>query len=318
MSDAEISKHLIYNASSGAGLGHVLTAIAVYADYARNTGRCFHITCRTWNLRIDKSLDIDPIFTELFELESASSNAIQLSERACNAAINSCHSFLLVGEGNKDIANSFPEQEQLHAHEVTPMREFRPLLMNNVDHQADCIIIQTISPFSSLRKDFPFFAAYPAPARLSDSLQHDMLRQIALERCVGVHIRHGNGEFLHGRSEGGSDEFQLMVNEIMRTALSIAAQHSLDIIAFSDSTHLLQQLHIEHGVKFVPADARPDQIWTEYLQGLEQQDRAQAIRAMLGDFYALTQCAHVVCGSSLFTTAAYIFSRYREFTKIRL
>ena len=311
-----MSRHLIYNASSGAGLGHVLTAVAVYADYARQTGRRFHLTCRTWNLRIDNSLDVDPIFSQLFALETAGTDAIQLSERISNAAINDSNSLLLVGVGNKDIVNSFPEQERLHTQELTHMREFRPLLQNNIDHPADCIVIQTVSPFSSLRKDFPFFDAYPAPARLSDSLQHDALRGVAMARHVGVHIRHGNGEFLHGRSEGGSDDFQLLVSEIMRTALDIAAKRKLDIIAFSDSAALLEQLHAEYGVKFVPHTMRPDKVWKDHLQALEQPQRTQAISTMLRDFYALTQCANVVCGSSLFTTAAYIFSRYRAFTKV--
>ncbi|MCX2979537.1 hypothetical protein EYC98_01530 [Halieaceae bacterium IMCC14734] len=311
-----MSKHLIYNASSAAGLGHVLTAVAVYADYARQTGRRFHLTCRTWNLRIDNSLDVDPIFAELFELETEGTDSIQLSERISNAAINDSNSLLLVGVGNKDIVNSFPEHERLHAHEMTHMREFRPLLENTIDHAADCIIIQTVSPFSSLRKDFPFFDLYPAPARLSDSLLHEALSGVALERHVGVHIRHGNGEFLHGRSEYGTDEFQQMVSKIMRTALDIAAERNLDIIAFSDNAPLLEQLHAEYGVKFVTHKMRPDKVWKDHLQALEQQERAQAISTMLRDFYALTQCANVVCGSSLFTTAAYIFSKHRAFTKV--
>ena len=328
MSDPKDSttKSLVYVTGQGLGAGHVLSCLAVLKHYAEKTGRQFHIVCNNWLMALNSRADIDPFLETFFKKETLADRRTNFSFNQVQSMIADAQerqdSFLIVGAGvigTERIRRHLGEHSFIDSAAFIEMNDFKELLPKHHACEHDHIIVDAEPPYQShgpnakpfdFLRDIPPFAPldFPYPQRTMDFDHH-----------VGLHIRHGNGEFLHGRAGGDSDEFMTLVERVVNKAKSIAHEHSIDMLAFSDSFQLLEFLEHEYGIGNLGPDYLPDKAFQKHLKSNMGTGRKWHIVATaLRDIDCLSKCSHVVCASSLFTQAAYIHSKHKRFTHINL
>jgi hypothetical protein len=191
---------------------------------------------------------------------------------------------------------------------------FKPYIESGADHPADYIVVDSVSPVSA-SDPLQGVARYsPFPFFKSD-IRFPGLQGLNVEKLIGIHVRHGNGEHLHGRTEGNSTEFgNLLVN--VEKGVDKYLGNGNEIIASSDNRDVVRHFADSVGAIDVSTNDLTDLRHADYTGSRKNGDMLSALTLILRDFYVLSSCQKVFCGTSLFTVAAYIFSKRREFSVI--
>lgn len=314
-------KYTIYTPVARAGLGHCLTAITAYANYSSMTGREYLVNTKHWTSFLqDPSSDIDPFFKTYFDEKSFEGNGIDLSNSRVKSvydqAGNESWETLVLVDKTSDIEQF--RKVRLGAEIQGDVRfmlfsKFRKkYFLKQKDHPAKLIVIMVNEPTKGGR-ELKKVRDFNSAGSFNPDYSYPDLGNIDLGKCVGIHLRHGNGEYLHGRLEGDDIKFERYVDRVVRKAQKLAKNENLDIIAFSDSNKLLARLKKKHGILIIKNENLPDKAWFDHLKSKQKEDKPQVIEKVMQDFYAIANCKHVVCGLSLFTMAAYFFSKHRSF-----
>ena len=317
------SRNLVYVAGVEIGVGHFLTSTSILKNYADRTNRKFHVICNKWVMCLDQQADIDPFYSMFFEEEVLKKNTFNISLKFATDTIESRYQnkelFLVVGNrkhGLTRLTKNLENMAFVDKASFMTITKFRPFIIDREDQPIDNIVVDTVTPFQSNSQSFDYYRNIPALAPLKCP---PPAQGIDLGRCVGLHIRHGNGEYLHGRTEGSMPEFDSLVENIVSSAKKISEQYSLQMIAFSDNRTLLEHLEREHGIISLNGENISTRTWQEQLKASESpKHKRQIVASAIRDIYCLSQCSRVVCGTSLFTLAAYIHSPFKNFVKVTI
>lgn len=320
----ESPKYFVYVPAARAGLGHFLTATTVYSHYSRLVGRAFYIDTKKWSsFLIQPEEDIDPFFSNYFNEKSFEKSGINLSQKGQKELYEKANKefwetlVVLPRNTNAEVFMSQGFSKDFRGNlSFIDFRKFRrKYLYKNREHSAKLIIMIVSEPTKGGR----WFGKVKSVKSLADfSTQlNEKMNLENLSDYIGIHVRHGNGEYLHGRIEGGDKKFENYVDRIVRTALRHQRKDGSPMIAFSDSVHCLTYLKEKHGILSLDGDDLPDDEWFQHLRSKDAQEKNRVIFKAMKDFYFLSQCKHVVCGSSLFTMAAYLFSKHRSFHLVK-
>jgi len=339
-------RHLLYYAGKGLGIGHVLVSMSVYADYAQRTGRKFHIMYRDCVLAVDPKADVDPFFERFFDLSKIDDRRVNVSTEqvlqsldgirngTCRAVVvgNPIHGlhrlrkafsrlrfFIEAIRGNRNlglkrIGLELSRSAIFRKTDFIGIAGFKHYIESGDDHPADYIVVDSVSPVSA-SDPLQGVARYsPFPFFRSD-IRFPGLQGLNVEKLIGIHVRHGNGEHLHGRTEGDSTEFDdLLVN--VEKGVDKYLGNGNGIIAFSDNKDVVRHFTKSVGAIDVSTNDLSDLRHADYTGCRKNGDMLSALTLILRDFYVLSSCQKVFCGTSLFTVAAYIFSKRREFNVI--
>jgi len=264
-------RNLFYVAGVGVGIGHFLTSASILKHYADRTHRRFHIICNKWVMSLDAKADIDPIYSMLFADDVVRPRPFNASLKLATDTIESQYQskrpFLVIGinkHGLNRLSQNLDQPPFIDEAAFMTINKFRHLIADGIDHPIDNIVFDTVIPFQSDSRPFAFFRDIPPLSPLRYSAFD---RGIDLNECVGLHIRHGNGEHLNRRTMGGSPEFDLLVEGIVSSARRIAEERSMRVIAFGDNPTLLDHLEREHGFIRLEKEENPEIPWRKRLDG---------------------------------------------------
>ncbi|NQY74743.1 MAG: hypothetical protein HRT90_08280, partial [Candidatus Margulisbacteria bacterium] len=214
MSENNLSeRNLIFFAGPIIGLGHFLTSVSIYKHYAFEHGRTFHIVCKNWNMAIDRTLDVDPLFSFMDQEAISQVNVSYRSVMSLLEASKQQQRTTLV-TADRDVLNSNSAEQFIFMHEsldlpgqnIAEWMESRTFRKNHLnasnDHHADNILIFNAPAVHDRSKDYKPYDQYNGFAPFSGNF--GAADAVVLDESIGLHIRHGNGEHLHNRVEGGS------------------------------------------------------------------------------------------------------------------
>lgn len=315
-----LPKSLVYFANGGIGLGHFLACCSVYGEYARKTNRKFFIRLKPSVLAMDPTADVDPIFTDFFCKKDIDKRGIEISATEVDQYVeemsDSASNIVAVSREDFDGTDFIRRisNKNLDPSKMNYMRnsDYAEYLLDGRDMDTEVIMIFGVIPYRFARKVFTE-SGYRVPfAAFADERLPFEVRP-GLSRCIGVHVRHGNGEHLHGRPEGGDGQFGIMLESIVRKAKEIKEKTGFGVVAFSDNRETVAYLGSELGADAPTASALSDQPHLKYLHSRSNENKYNRVVPIISDFYHLSNCYYIICGRSLFTYSAYLFSQHRNF-----
>jgi hypothetical protein len=307
-----------------AGLGHFLTASTVYSDYAESINRTFHIDTKKWSsFLLEPEKDIDPFFLDYFESNFFDQNGVNLSKRSLRqlysrASEGSWETLVVIPKNVKVqdfMAKGFLKDfnGNMSFMEFPKFRD--KYLYKKREHSARLVLLIVSEPTKGgrwMRKVSKVPSLVKLNSQLNASNQKDEINSY-----VGIHVRHGNGEYLHGRIEGKERAFEKYLDRMAAKAKKLSQKEGLKIMAFSDSVACLDYFQAKHSIPSNKEDNLPDEEWFSHLKSQDAKRKREVIFKVMKDFYFLANCKHVVCGISLFTMAAFLFSKNRSFYLVR-
>ena len=315
---SEKERVLIYQATDGVGIGHVLVSMSFYADYALRTGRKFFVSIAGTGLATDNSLDVDPFFSHLLNVTKTDEAEFVFSQRMLRRCLNDAicdqKSILLVGRAQnpKRMQPQYPELFETDVRlSFLDRDDFHPKLHNGDDFEAPVMVIDNINSvegkpgFEGLLSKIEPFAPF------ADDFQRWANQKLPDGQYIGVHVRHGNGEYLHGRRKGDDSDFGLLLNEMTSKTKKAARDHGIsNILVFGDNSRTVRSLADQLGGMAPGFEDLTDIPFNEDLWSA--QDRFAKLKNVFRDFYLLSR-ATLICGApSLFVMGAYIWSSDRN------
>ncbi len=296
-------KVVIYRPVSAVGIGHLLFSSAVYGALARQNGARFVVTAK--GTVFDKGDDGADFFSNYLVPAWSDDFDVSLGHAPIHAALaGDAHppaSAAIVGR--KDAiqrpGREFPDLktadfiDRWDDDAMTP-RALAPYALLYVDS-----VVPEREPTRSLPRIAPIFAPHPRIVELAKAaVPHDAY--------VAVHLRHGNGEHLHGRTEGTDAAFAAYLETVAALARDRASAAGIgQTVCLSDNFETAQRLADLTGGTALSPDDLPDRAHREFLSESENDDvRTARLTRLLVDLTILGRATRIVGGHSLFCHAA--------------
>jgi hypothetical protein len=277
-----LTNYLIYQCSSGTGLGHNLFSIDRCAGFALATGRRLALDFRRFQYF---PRDAHSQFFNLCRpsTRGAPEVTVDLDEIDEIYAIPD-RRVLASGSLSLDIERDFPERA------VLVFGGFCDLVGAEVDGRRSNL---TMAPLSPLR----------------EMVTETILRAFGGRKVVGIHFRHGNGEIWHGRPGSGDITFpfvyDLIKREYVTRATELVSELGVDqtvVLVTSDNADFISDVASRVPNPVVLSKVVPDQAYQRFIRA-HGHDFA-ILRDAIVDMSALAHCDKLVCGNSGFSMAA--------------
>lgn len=311
---------LIYAVGPFIGLGHILLGISCFYQYAQATGRTFYLTFQRSAMALKNDADIDGTLTELFDITDLEARGIVLSERQTLERVDAQPSIL---QETRILARKPGQKQTVMAcfESLRPYRgdlklslmdEVTSHMQSNTDFDESLLLVNAMLPDLS-RFDWesvePLFHFSPSAAAVL-GVEDDY------KQYVGVHLRHGNGEDLMGRLEGEQSSYDTYLQKVAERVNSVSQALGAKALVFSDNSSVVSQMVAKTNGRSLGESQLIDKPHQTINELETQEARRQAIFKVFADFYCLSQCSSVVCGRSMFTRAAQVYSDSHEFHTI--
>ena len=157
---------------------------------------------------------------------------------------------------------------------------------------------------------------------LEEQVNETLSNHFINNKTIGVHYRHGNGEFLHDRfdstkTKNYDEKLLLIKHEIIKNVNFMVKQNNLDnprIYLASDNLEFVQSLNKMIPNSFYITEDLPD---TDFILFLEKNDyRFDFLKNTVVDLWALSLCDYIVCVPSLFVDLAVLNSQHLSSDKV--
>ncbi len=273
---------------------------------------------------MDPAADVDPLFTDFLDKPEIDRRNILVSRKSLDEYLKELRvsrlTFLVV---RRD------EQKSLGASRLVARKALDPekmIYMSSLVHaqyiregrdlDSHAILIFGVIPFRFSKYLFAGEPRYGVPLAPFAREALPFVVKPQLERHIGVHVRHGNSEYLSGRPEGGGERFENMVTTIVEKTKALRDNTGCDVLVFSDNCHVAASLASELNAEAPSVTSLSDKPFQQQLSKQSDEKRYSAIAPIISDFFHLSHCQYIVSGSSLFTSSSYLFSAHRRMLRI--
>jgi len=281
------SRYLVFECGEVKGLGDILISIMNLAYYATRWGRTLALDLRNFQY-INKDPHVQ--FFKNFKLLVPENLSITTDLDVIDTLYSHTSYKLVTGKQDISIARDFEEEVVIAGQTFACDHLYRP-------------------------KD----KLYPPQYRveLIGGLKvkvKNKFSNYSWKNSIGVHFRHGNGEFLIKRfdpvkSADFEKEYASLkqkyvdrVNQILRRVVD----HQFNVFVTGDNQEFVSELEnrIPNAVSL--ASELPDQPYQKHLQAHRQ--KPSILENAVVDLWTLSACSYLVCGESLFTDFALLNS----------
>lgn len=312
MSDEPPKRALMYRCGKiGNGIGHFLVSLSLYAHYARKTDRQFFISLHGSALAIDPQADTDPFFSEILDVAQGpypdTIISYQAFSRRIDAVIKYSQDCAVVCRNPRSLSAEFPHL--MAKSDAVFHLDVRSKFQQIQDLPHDVIVIDKVTPvIGGVAQHERFFEKVPAFAPFHPAIKEMRPEPHVSGGYVGVHLRHGNGEFLGIRTEGNNRDFPKLLKLVADRAGKLAVQYNLQqTLIFSDNSNTAKQIAKMTGGIVPTIDNISDSRHLDHLLAADHR-KLQTVSEIACDLHFLSMASVICGGNSLFVLAAYIWS----------
>ncbi|MEC7764264.1 MAG: hypothetical protein VX874_20340 [Pseudomonadota bacterium] len=309
------TKVVIYRPVSAVGIGHLLFSTAIYGALARELGARFIVTAR--GTVFDDTDDGGAFFSRFLVPEIPKGLDLATGHQAIRDALAAAQT-----DEDDMVVIGRQDGRQRPAREFGPLRNAdfidrwdEPALTPDALGQYDMIYADSVVPeigLTRLLSDIPpLFRPHPRIVALAKAT-------VPEEDYVAVHLRHGNGEHLHGRTEGSDPAFTAYLEKVADTARAAAEAAGVrHVVCLSDNHDTAQRLAELTGGRALSPDDLPTQDFRAFLRDSGSSDEQEArLTRILVDITILARARRIVGGHSLFCHAAALWGDLDRLTLV--
>ncbi|MAM61664.1 hypothetical protein [Maritimibacter sp. UBA3975] len=304
----EPAKTVIYRPAGGVGLGHLLFSLAGYSSLARDIWAGFVSTGQS--TEFDRDGTATGIFADHLTLVPDPGLPVTfglpaIRDRLTPEALEGKRCALI---GRKE-ARRRAQAEFPQLTDATFFEQEDDALSPDALRPFDVIYVDSVLPPTQLTGRIRSLRPLLVP---NADTERRAIAVCPSEPFVGVHLRHGNGEHLHGRLEGGQAEFDDYLNLVADTAREVADTAGLGaILCISDNAETAERLAARSGGVALPPDDLPQTAWRDHIGEAGEAFNDRLTRMMV-DIAALSRGTRIVAGHSWFSESAALWGDPRR------
>jgi hypothetical protein len=273
-------RFLIFECGEVKGLGDILVSVLNFAYYAHRWGRVLALDMRNFQYF---GQDSHYQFFKNFNFSVPAELKITTDLKTIDSLYSHPSYHLITGQDDISMADDFAEKVVVGGrtwrcdHLYTPKHKTNPLSYS-------------VNLKGALRKE--------VVSRLSDYVWTEN---------IGVHFRHGNGEFLVDRFDSLKScsyerEYALLKDQYVDGVTQLLRRvqgRDASVYLAGDNQAFVSELRARIPNSFVLASELPDRPYQKHLE-VEKQN-PKILRDAVLDLWALSSCDYLICGESLFT-----------------
>ena len=200
-----------------------------------------------------------------------------------------------------------------HDQAQRPAREFPALAgADFADHEADPMPPEHLRRYDLIYVDSvaPKTAALQAQIgpflpllQFNAHYRRQAIAHAGSETYLALHLRHGNGENLHGRPRGEEAVFDAFVARLAQETQSILSQTPAPVLCFSDNAATAERMATLTGGRIGDSSQLPDRPFQAFLRSADG-PQAPRMEKIFFDLACLAHARHILAAESLFVRAA--------------
>jgi len=304
--EAVDDRTLIYCASRTIGIGHLLCAVINYLAYCEKKNRVFGLDTSLWVWTVQDDNKLWNSFFEILPVERSITDINSVRELYKSS---SSQAIIARTDGigvSKDYRKRYFSDNNYTRH------EFGKVYDSEEDFDEQTVIINSLTP-----PLIPYEDAIPSvhlKAEVRETFDSLFDQLFDNHFVIGVHIRHGNGEDLHGRIMGAQLIFEGLLQKyfshIDREIENVSGK-SVKILVTSDSDEVKARFKRKYGDRVVADIGLLENSkvpWQKLALRNADVSTKELLFNALKDIYWLSKVDLLLYGDSLFTDAAIYLS----------